>query len=207
MKKRKYRIPDGYMPTIDEVNSHIAFRSTPEYIVGREKENALVKLFEVLCPENKDLNDILIKCSALNDFYSTNILDIHSVAHHIWELKIDERLECGDYILVNEMAHVAVGKPGKPKISRFFYSFATKYCSHQLPKKYAIYDSYVEKILWDFQKRDRFSHFKVSDLKDYPTFMSVIQEFQKFYGLEQFNVKQLDQYLWQIGKKYFAKYR
>jgi hypothetical protein len=37
--------------------------------------------------------------------------------------------------------------------------------------------------------------------------MSVIQDFQRFYGIEQFNVKQLDQYLWQLGKKYFAKYR
>ena len=29
------------------------------------------------------------------------IFDIHSVAHHIWDLKIDERLGCGDYMLVN----------------------------------------------------------------------------------------------------------
>ena len=206
MAKRIIKIPSGYIPTICEVNAHIAFRSTPEYIVGREKENALVKLFELLCPENKDLNDVLIKCSALNDFYSTNIYDVYSVAHHIWELKIDERLRQGDYTLVNDMAHVSVGKPGKQKTLRFFYSFATKYCSHQLPQIYAIYDSYVEKVLWDFQKRDGFSHFKVSDLKDYPTFMSVIQDFQRFYGLKQYNVKQLDQYLWQLGKKYFAKY-
>jgi hypothetical protein len=36
--------------------------------------------------------------------------------------------------------------------------------------------------------------------------MRVIRDFQKHYGLEQFNVKQLDQYLWQLGKKYFSQY-
>ena len=36
------------------------------------QENALNKLFFNLCPENKEMSDILIKCSSLNDFYSTN---------------------------------------------------------------------------------------------------------------------------------------
>ena len=57
------------------------------------QENALDKLFFNLCPENKDMSDILIKCSSLNDFYSTNIFKVHNVAKHFLNQKIDERLE------------------------------------------------------------------------------------------------------------------
>ena len=32
---------------------------------------------------------------------------------------------------------------------------------------------------------------------------NVINEFQRFYRLERFSVKELDRYLWQLGKKYF----
>lgn len=46
------------------------------------QENALNKLFFNLCPENKEMSDILIKCSSLNDFYSTNIFKVHNVAKH-----------------------------------------------------------------------------------------------------------------------------
>lgn len=206
MAKRKYIIPDDYMPTVDEVKRYIKRWNGPEHEVGRNKEMALKKLFEELCPENKDFNDILIKCSTLNDFYSTNIFDVHSVALRILELNIDERLRNGDNTLVKDIAYVRVGKPGKPKTERCFYSFATKYCSHHQPTQFAIYDSYVEKLLWDFQKRDEFSSFTLSNLKDYPTYMKVIHDFQKHYNLGEFNVKQLDQYLWQLGKKYFNQY-
>ena len=194
------------MPTVDEVRSYIKRWNGPEHEVGRNKEMALKKLFEELCPENKDFNDILIKCSTLNDFYSTNIFDVHSVALRILELNIDERLRKGDNTLVKDIAYVKVGQPGKPKTERCFYSFATKYCSHHQPTQFAIYDSYVEKLLWDFQKRDSFSDFKLSELKDYETYMRVIRDFQRHYGLEDFNVKEQDQYLWQLGKKYFNQY-
>jgi hypothetical protein len=71
---------------------------------------------------------------------------------------------------------------------------------------YAIYDSYVDKLLWEFQKRDKFSAFKLTDLKKYPEFMRVIHDFQRHYGLEEFTVKELDQYLWQLGKQIFSNY-
>lgn len=200
------KIAQDYHPTVDEVRKYLKRWDGPEHEVGKNKEMALKKLFKELCPDNNDFNDILIKCSTLNDFYSTNIFDVHSVALRIMMLNIDERLKQGDYTLVEEIAKVRVGKPGKPKAERYFYSFATKYCSHHQPEKFAIYDSYVEKLLWDFQKRDEFSEFKLSDLKKYPDFMRVIHDFQKHYGLEEFTVKELDQYLWQLGKQIFSQY-
>ena len=154
-----------------------------------------------ICKRNDNIEDILIKCSSLNDFYSTNIFDIHTVAQHILSLKIDERLEDGDLSLVDEISHVEVN--GKVHT---FYSFATKYCSHHNPERYAIYDSYVEKVLISMNSRDHFMDFKQEELKDYETYMSVVDAFKKRYGLTQYNIKQLDQYLWQLGKWYFNPY-
>lgn len=55
-------------------------------------------------------------------------------------------------------------------------------------------------------KRKHFANFKREDLKDYETYMSVIRAFQQAFGLMNYNIKQLDQYLWQLGKWYFNQY-
>lgn len=88
------------------------------------QERSLNKLFIETFPNNTKIEDILIKASALNDFYSTNIFSIFPVAKHILSLNIDERLKAGDTSLVSEIASVEIN--GKKKV---FYSFA-KYCSH-----------------------------------------------------------------------------
>ena len=195
----KKELPKGYRPSMKDAEWFINYwNELPSY---SDQEKALDKLFMVLCPKNDNIEDILIKCSALNDFYSTNIFDIHTVAQHILSLKIDDRLKDGDYSLVDEIAHVKVN--GK---DHFFYSFATKYCSHHKPERYAIYDSYVEKVLLAMNKRERFAEFRQEDLKDYGTYMNVIRAFQQRFGLMQYTIKQLDQYLWQLGKWYFNNY-
>ena len=162
------------------------------------QESSLDKLFFKTYPENKDINDILIKASSLNDFYSTNIFSIFSVAKHILELNIDARLKNGDESLVNDIAKVTIN--GKQK---YFYSFATKYCSHHEPILFPIYDSYVEKILMYFNKQDKFYDFKKEDLKDYSKFKNILIEFKKFYKIDEYNLENIDRYLWQLGKEYF----
>ena len=84
------------------------------------QENSLNKLFYETYPFNNDINEILIKVSSLNDFYSTNIFSVFSVAKHILTLNIDERLRICDEQLVNDIAKVVIN--GKEKN---FYSFAT----------------------------------------------------------------------------------
>ena len=134
------------------------------------QESSLDKLFFKTYPKNDDINDILIKCSSLNDFYSTNIFSIFSVAKHILKLNIDKRLKEGDATLVNDIAKVKIN--GKDKN---FYSFATKYCSHHFPTIYPIYDYYVEKVLLYFRDKDHFLYFKKSDLKKYDLFRYVVE--------------------------------
>lgn len=199
-KNQSQHIPDKYKPNKNEVEKYLYRWDALENYVYQER--ALDRLFLVLCNQNNELCDILLKCSTLNDFYSTNIFDIYSVAVHILYIKdIDNRLAKGDLSLVEEIAHVKVGKD---QTERNFYSFATKYCSHHQPSKYAIYDNNVEKVLIYFKDRDHFCKFENKDLKDYPKFMSIIKQFMKHYKLSKFTLKEVDKYLWQLGKEYFS---
>ena len=47
--------------------------------------------------------------------------------------------------------------------------------------------------------------FQNDDLKDYQKYKCILLDFQKKYGLEDFNLKQIDKYLWQLGKEKFPK--
>ena len=184
-------------PSKEEVDKYIEKWKTLENYVNQE--NSLNKLFLDLLPENKEIDDILIKCSTLNDFYSTNIFSIFPVAKHIHELNIDERLESGDLSLVEDIAYVE-------ERDKRFYSFASKYCSHHKPNDYPIFDNYVSRVLMHFKKNDKFAKFKMDDLRDYIRFNEVLDEFAKFYNLEEFTRKELDMYLWQLGKEFFARF-
>ena len=164
------------------------------------QESSLDKLFHKDYKNNTDLNEILIKCSCLNDFYSTNIFLIYPVAKNIYDLNIDKRLEAGDTTLVDDIAKVEIG--GKEKN---FYSFATKYCSHHNAIQYPIYDYFVEKMLCYFQKLDKFSNFKKEDLRNYTKFRNALYDFKKFYDIDEFNLRDIDKYLWIAGKEYFPK--
>ena len=160
------------------------------------QESALDKLFFTLAPDNTKIEDILLKVSALNDFYSTNIYSVFPVAKHILSLNIDSRLKAGDPTLVDVIKSVD---------GRKHYSFATKYCSHHNPLEYPIYDSYVDKILRYFRDVDGFCTFKSEELKQYSRFKQIILAFRNYYALEQYTLKEIDQYLWLLGKAYFPK--
>lgn len=162
------------------------------------QESCLGKLFNVHCPKNIDIESVLLKVSALNDFYSTNIYDTYTVAKHILSLNIDPRLESGDRSLVNELSLINLG--GKV---RNFYSFASKYCSHHRPNEYPIYDSYVDKMLRHYRKIDKFKNFNKEDLKSYPVFINIIEDLRNFYKVNSYSLRELDIFLWLAGKEYF----
>lgn len=122
------------------------------------------------------------------------------MAKHILSLDVDERLRGGDPNLVNEIARVKISEKSKN-----FYSFATKYCSHHRPNDYPIYDYYVERVLVRFKKNDNFYQFTNVDLRDYVKFKEIILVLSELYNLQRFNLKQVDQYIWQLGKEYFPK--
>jgi hypothetical protein len=87
---------------------------------------------------------------------------------------------------------------------RHFYSFATKYCCHHNEEAYPIFDSHVERMLVHFRDTDAFCKFRRSDLRDYPTFVKVMEAFRSFYQLERFSLRDVDIYLWLSGKQAFG---
>lgn len=166
-------------------------------------QEAVVQKFFKLYPDNDNLEDVLVKATLLNVFYSTGIIDIYTMAKHIVVLQIDERLRAGDESVVSEIRRVTVGNPAKVMN---FYSFASKYCSHHNPQQYPIFDSYVAAVLTYFRKLHGFTELfnVVDDIKiDYVKFKQVVSEFKTFYGLEEFSYKEIDQYLWGLGRDKF----
>lgn len=194
-KKPTKKVPQ---PTTEQVDYYLnAWDTLENYHL---QEDALDKLFFTLCPQNTELSDVLLKVAALNDFYSTNIFSVYPVAKHILSLDIDARLESGDVTLVAEIQRVTIGN-----VEKNFYSFATKYCSHHNPLDFPIYDSYVDKVLCFFRDCDGFASFKADDLKKYERLKRILIDFRTYYGLESYNLKEIDKYLWQLGKEYFPK--
>ena len=186
-------------PSIIVINEYLnKWDSLENYVL---QESSLKKLFTETYPLNNKMDDVLIKVCSLNDFYSTNIFSPFALARHIVTLSIDSKLKSNDLGLVNDIAKVKIND----KKEFNFYSFATKYCSHHKPEIYPIYDSYVDKLLVYFKTEDKFSNFQKIDLKIYPNYRDILIEFQKFYGLENFTLKEIDKYLWQAGKQYFPR--
>lgn len=132
LRSKKMNIPP---PTQKEVQYYLKKWDTLENYVSQER--SLKKLFSETYPDNTELDDVLIKVCALNDFYSTNIFSPFSVAKHIIALQIDKNLDANDLEIVNQIGLVEV----KKGIFKNFYSFATKYCSHHKPTIYPIYVS------------------------------------------------------------------
>lgn len=192
--KQKPVIPK---PTKEQVKLYLSTskNSTKYYEDGK----AINKLFNDLINENKKIEDILIKVSLINYVDSTNIYDVNTVANHILKLDIDTKLTSGDLGLVKDIALITM-KTGK-QIN--FYSFATKYCAHHSVDIYPIFDSYVSKILCHFNKEYKFANFKEADLKDYRFFNEALNSFTSFFKLNEFSKKDIDHYIWLLGKEYY----
>ena len=196
--------PDIESPNHDAVQSYINAWTSLESYSAQEK--ALNKLFWEFCPENKKLDDVLLKAATLNAFYATNVYFVFNLAKHIVSLDIDERLKQGDESLVMDIASGHGVKHRKSGKELCFYSFATKYCSHHRPEVYPIYDSYVEELLVYLRDTDHFADFRREDLRNIIAFKKVLLKLKEFYSLKSFSLKEIDQYLWQYGKEKFPKY-
>ena len=110
-------------------------------------------------PLNDNIESVLLKLSVLNDLYSTNIFGTYRLAKHILSINIDSYLSNGNESAVIKIAtgHNIKNKNGT-EIN--FYSFATKYCHWHNRDEYPIYDSFVDKVLWCYQKEFKFSNIR-----------------------------------------------
>ena len=143
--------------------------------------------------------ELMVKCATLNDFYSTYIFKIYYVVrHYLTVANLQARLSAGDVSLVDDLRNVPTPRSVKPID---FYSFATKFCSHHNPSAYPICDKLAVKALYEFRKRDKFANFTKTSLTNYSNYIAAIDAFMAFYGLNNYTYKDVDKYLWQIGKE------
>jgi hypothetical protein len=178
------------MPTVNDVREKIA-----EF--NRENEQVEWLLTELFAKyhKNTDYDAVLVKTKVLNLLYNTAILAIGAVARPIVALSgLDTLLAAESPDAVGLIANVSIQEK-----KYWFFSFATKYCSWHNPTAYPIFDKNVYACLRFYRKQDRFAKFALKDLWDYSAFLGVVTEFRRFYGLEQFNFKELDKFLYQHG--------
>lgn len=193
--------PKPYTPSAEELEKyHRQWNGQADYAT---QEQALDWLFigNTATAANTDIRIVMVKCSTLNDFYSTNIYKVYSVARNIVSIPdFDDRLRRGDVGLVKAIAEVD---------GRSFYSFATKYCSHHQPTLFPIYDSYVAEVLDALRKQNpgKLPFGRKEDLRDYSTFVNAIDAIRSVFDLGKYSYKDIDRYLWLLGKAFFAKKR
>jgi hypothetical protein len=189
-------------PTNDIINKYISkFNKDKRYSVA---DKAIEQLFNKF-PENRELEVVLLKTCIINDLYSTQIYGTFKMAEHILSSQIDEGLANGSPEIVDQIRTGHGIQKSKSGIDINFYSFATKYCNWHNNEHYPIFDTYVGKILYEYQKKDEFSSFESIDLKNFNRFKEIILDFKNFYKLTDHNLKQIDKFLWIYGKDYFTK--
>lgn len=185
-------------PTNKLIKKYILkFRNEERYY---RADQAITNLFNSF-PENNNLEDILLKVSVINDMYSTQIYATFLISKHILKLNIDDDLKNGNPELVNKIASGHGIKSSRYKKEINFYSFATKYCNWHNQEKYAIYDQFAEKTLVAYKRQYHFSEFKSIELKNFKVFRDTILEFIKFFQLTNYNLKEVDKFLWIYGKE------
>ncbi len=171
-----------------------AVRAFDEDIDTGTGDRALTALFAQY-PRNDSAEAVLLKAAALNALYSTNVYALLALTRHILALEVDVDLDSSNLTVVERLADfTAQGK------RRYIYSFATKYCSWHRPAVYPIYDSVVAQMLVKFRRSDNFSSFTVEELRRYPRFVDVLGDFRSHYGLQEFSFRQIDKYLWRLGR-------
>lgn len=164
-----------------------------------ETDGALGLVFKNY-PKNKNIHQILTKVVMINQLYGTNIFDPLTVAKHIYDLRafLDNELYKGSLSIVDKIEAVKFGHK-----TRYFYSFATKYCSWHRPEQYFIYDSFVDMLLWEYKKKYNFYDYKRSDVYEYgyEKFHNICLNFKSFFGLNWITNKKLDEFLWLEAKR------
>ncbi|MDE5837268.1 MAG: hypothetical protein K2H50_09740, partial [Paramuribaculum sp.] len=94
---RSKGLPEYYLPSESELNKYLDLWDKLGDYVAHEKALSMIFREDSTFRQNTDLRHIIIKCSALNDFYATNIYRIAPVAGKIYNIPdFDERLAKGD---------------------------------------------------------------------------------------------------------------
>jgi len=150
------------------------------------------------CPSHCRIDDVLIKVISIDKFYRAIVYDHFKMAQHIGSLK-----NLKSMILNGEEEAVEVIRLGHGIVKRKtgkeidLYSFASKYCHWSNPKRYPMYDQYVEKALEEIRKKNLWDFPENENFKDYANFKKHIDVLKNLLG---WDYKKLDEALWIYGR-------
>lgn len=197
-------LPTPYVPSDSEVAKYLnIWQNLKNYV---EQDKALQLLVQKY-PNNTNFEEVLLKCTVLNFFYSTNIKQpfIVSVAQHICSIQdFDNRVKNGDMTLPQEIADNSL-------TYSYYFSFATKYCSLHNPIAYPISDSLVKGVLYELGKQHNLICIKNKQLDDYKIYTAALDCLVKTFQLNSvisngiINYRLLDRYLWVLAKTFQSK--
>lgn len=168
-------------------------------IVYYKDEKDLRELFE---DHELSTEKTLMRVTRLNALYHTHLSreDIEKISEFLSEAGLDFENEilAGKIDAVKEITdHVAVNR----------FVFATKYCSFVNPKDYPIYDSLVAKALTYYVRKEPFlvqnpkpNFEKIRKERNYQQFKHIVGEFIRQYNLAACSYKDIDKFLWLVGK-------
>ncbi len=190
-------------PTKKSITHYLQFWETDEGLTM--SESIVHQAFNRYAPTNIDLANVYMKTILLNKLYSTQVIDVFSLAKHIHEHQELDSLMCeGNVKALDVFNSVPLGRSKK---MYNLYSFGSKYCSFHNPSAYPLYDKYVHALLCKINELENFSDFKSKDLdeKNYQRYKEILISFMDKFRIdkEEFAYKKLDKYLWQLGKDLF----
>lgn len=187
-----------------DYDSTISNRYTVLKKYGAE-ERILVNIFALYSQFN--FAEVMTRITLLNQFYSTAIMDLRSVADRILSLpNVEADLKAGNIEVVEQIA--TINHKGKPWHHN---SFASKLANFHNNDAFPIMDSLVVEVLCKLRAKGFFvTHTKFSAEKlrtDYKFYKDVYDEFIVLSGIDRLmqdgrklNYKDVDNYLWSSRK-------
>ena len=146
-------------------------------------------------PLNEDVSEIIVKISTMEHNQIDDLLCSRRVmAEHIAALHIDAVLQQGLPEVVNSMARLETRHQ-----SYFLYSFASQYCNWHNRSAYPIYDPTIHRLLTFYWQECNHSILLNDDFYDYSRFQGRVTEFRKQVGMEKYDFKELDKFVWIYG--------
>ncbi len=182
-------------------------------------ENLLIQNAFTQLPYNHDISVVAMKIALIDITNGTNLSrnlgkdgGLYRLANKITKIHFDERVQKGDFSLVEELAIWT-----KQEIGKNLFSFITKYCLYHNINCYdkddfAIYDSVVCKNLHKYISKEEYrnitgkklyknSFTKLKDEMNYQEYMNIID-----YIIHKNNItvskahRKLDWYIWYKNK-------
>lgn len=168
-------------------------------------ENKLVREIFERYPKSDNLDEVLMKTSLLNAFYSTNVamqLPLLNMAKHIVRLSKEENLDD----LISSGSQDAVIKIANLN-GKSFLSFASKYCCNSnKTDAYYIYDSLVRRRVYEYFRDSKGVYERVTEknLKnDYAFYCRALEKYIELNNLKG-TKREIDWYIW--GKEKLRLY-